>query len=107
MHNLRIIRRDVKAESILFLLKLTKERPYRRSSVGTPLWAAPEVYNALPYTTGVDIWSFGATVIEMADGAPCMAHYPLNLVSQLIANTAVPHLKQPMKVSCVQNLRFA
>lgn len=42
--------------------------PGQQHMVGTPWYIAPEMVEYRPYTTGVDIWSLGCTVLELATG---------------------------------------
>lgn len=49
--------------------------PFNKQGIGNAmagslLWMAPEVIQGLPADGRADIWSFGVTVIEMAEGAP-------------------------------------
>lgn len=41
-----------------------------RCQVGTPLYAAPEVYNKQPYGFPADIWALGCIAHELATLAP-------------------------------------
>lgn len=41
-----------------------------KSVIGTPYWMAPEVINGDGYGRGADIWSLGATVVEMLTKHP-------------------------------------
>ncbi|XP_059142609.1 uncharacterized protein LOC131930215 [Physella acuta] len=40
------------------------------TNVGTCNWTAPEVFEGVRYTTKVDIWSVGCTVVQMLCGQP-------------------------------------
>ncbi|KFY93091.1 hypothetical protein V500_03916, partial [Pseudogymnoascus sp. VKM F-4518 (FW-2643)] len=46
----------------------------RTTLIGTPHWMAPELFNSPPssrsYGVEVDIWAFGAVVVELATGLP-------------------------------------
>lgn len=42
--------------------------PGQQHMVGTPWYIAPEMVEYRPYTTSVDIWSLGCTIMELATG---------------------------------------
>ncbi|CAH8525403.1 unnamed protein product [Schistosoma turkestanicum] len=88
LHEKLIIHRDMKAGNILLTLnneikladfgvsaKLADEKQKRFTFIGTPYWMAPEVINCetskdAPYNWKADIWSFGITLIELAQRRP-------------------------------------
>ncbi len=59
---------------------------------------APEVLSALPYTTAVDIWSFGATVVEMAEGRPYLHDVSERMAMDLIRQRLRPYLWDSQQV---------
>ncbi|KAK0396487.1 hypothetical protein QR680_001736 [Steinernema hermaphroditum] len=88
LHENGVIHRDLKAGNILLtssaVVKLAdfgvsaimKNKCLKRNTfIGTPYWMAPEVmacetFNDQPYDCKADIWSFGITLIEMAQMEP-------------------------------------
>ena len=45
-----------------------------KSKIGTPAFAAPEVYSGNPYSENVDIWGSGTVLYFMLSGA-----FPFNV----------------------------
>jgi len=83
MHMLAYMHRDIKSENILvkasgeikiadfgFTVQLTKDRPKRSSTVGSPYWMAPELIKRKEYDYKVDIWSLGVMLMELMEGDP-------------------------------------
>ena len=87
----QMIHRDIKAGNILFNskceVKITDFGVSRQfepdaktmsttSCLGTPFWMAPEVIRGAKSSFPADIWSVGATAIEMAEGGPPYCEFP-------------------------------
>eukprot|EP00808_Paulinella_micropora_P018810 g31859.t1 len=86
LHKRRIWHRDIKGSNILLnrhggvqladfgvSVQQTVTDTVRDGTVsfcGTPLWVAPEVLCGKPGSAAADLWSFGITVIEVAEGFP-------------------------------------
>ncbi|KAL9108663.1 MAG: hypothetical protein Q9227_006609 [Pyrenula ochraceoflavens] len=81
LHEQGVIHRDIKGANILTtkhgLVKLADFGVASRTTglhessvVGTPYWMAPEVIDLSGASPASDIWSLGATVVELLDGKP-------------------------------------
>lgn len=87
----KIIHRDVKAANILVgkdgRLKVTDFGVSKKfdvgktvntcSIMGTPYWMAPEVVYGNKYSYPADVWSIGATAVELLEGMPPYGEYPV------------------------------
>lgn len=107
IHSLHRIHRDIKSDNILLNLKgevkiadfgyaaqLTKKQKKRNTVVGTPYWMAPELIRGFDYGVGVDIWSTGIMVMEMAEGEPPYMEFPPLRALFLITTKGIPDLKE-------------
>lgn len=106
LHSKNKIHRDVKAANILLnedgVAKLgdfgvsesLDTMAKKRTMIGTLLWLPPEVINQVVidpnYSSVIDIWSLGITVIEMAEGQP-----PYNERDQRAALKEIGNLNIP------------
>ncbi|KAA0185930.1 Serine/threonine-protein kinase 10 [Fasciolopsis buskii] len=113
LHENLIIHRDMKAGNILLTLagevkladfgvsaRLASEKQKRDTFIGTAYWMAPEViacesFKESPYNWKADVWSFGITVIELAEMRP--PHNEINPTRVLlkITKSEPPKLKKP------------
>lgn len=107
---LRIVHRDIKAANILATstgeMKLTDFGVSRQfaedavtlstiTTIGTPYWMAPEVITiGKKYTFPADIWSVGATAVELAEGGPPYCEYEPNRAMIEIQQYGFPGFRQ-------------
>lgn len=106
LHAHKIMHRDIKGANILVsnngIIKLADFGASKKitemltqydckSLKGTPYWMAPEVIMQAGHGRSADIWSVGATVVEMLTGKPPYSEFPTQ-VSVLfhIASTQEP-----------------
>lgn len=108
----KVLHRDIKAANILIMsdgqTRLTDfgiSRDFSggtlntMSSIGTPYWMAPEVINAQPYSYPADIWSIGATTIELVEGAPPYCELEPTKAMMNIAHHGFPGFRAPRAVT--------
>lgn len=107
LHDQGVVHRDIKGANILTTkdgkVKLadfgvsTSTLPGKDKEaqvVGTPYWMAPEVIQLSGATTASDIWSLGATVIELLEGNPPYHHMQPMPALFAIVNDDHPPLPQ-------------
>jgi serine/threonine protein kinase len=71
----------------------------RQTTIGTPVFMAPEIIEGKKYNSKVDIWSLGITVIEMSQGFLPYRDVPLMRAISLIVQNPSPTFEEPNKYS--------
>ena len=108
----KVLHRDIKAANILLnsdgTIRVTdfgisrefsKNTDNTVSSIGTSYWMAPEVITGTPYSFPADIWSVGATAVELAEGAPPYCELePLRAMVQISTN-GFPGFRSPQSLT--------
>lgn len=106
LHASGIVHRDCRSDNLLMgadgVTKLTdlthaaslaaSPSGKRRSVVGTPFWMAPEVIRGHAYGTEVDLWSLGAVLYELAEGAPAYIDLSPREAVSALAQRGLPPL---------------
>ncbi|KAK8871419.1 hypothetical protein M9Y10_007145 [Tritrichomonas musculus] len=113
LHNkYKIIHRDIKLANILMSTdssvkvtdfgisrKFEQTTIHTSSTVGTPYWMAPEVILSEKYSYPADIWSVGATAVELAEGAPPFCELPETRAMNEIVTRGFPGFRSGTTIS--------
>eukprot|EP01117_Protostelium_nocturnum_P001355 TRINITY_DN1166_c0_g1_i1.p1 TRINITY_DN1166_c0_g1~~TRINITY_DN1166_c0_g1_i1.p1 ORF type:complete len:665 (-),score=269.02 TRINITY_DN1166_c0_g1_i1:92-2086(-) len=80
IHSLGLIHRDVKSENIMMSINgdiklidfglCIENNLVRPTMVGSPFWMPPEMINRQQHSYAADIWSFGISLLELANKNP-------------------------------------
>ena len=113
-HEKHVIHRDIKGKNILIdnygsvkladfgsALLASDSDVQKENAEYTPLWAAPEMVKGDgKYSTKVDIWSTGCTIVEMASGkepwSECNFANPFMALFQIGRSDKIPEIPTTM-----------
>jgi len=112
IHSKKRIHRDIKSDNLLlnssgavkiadfgYAAQLNQRRQKRQTVVGTPYWMAPELIRGQNYGVGVDVWSTGILMMELAEGEPPYMDFPPLRALFLITSKGIPPLRDEKKWS--------
>jgi len=112
LHQLNRVHRDLKSDNVLMnsqgafkladfgmAVQLTNQTASLKTVVGSPYWMAPEILMERNYGKEVDVWSFGAVVIEMIDGVPPYFQFPPEKATKMIVEYGAPAIKNVDRMS--------
>lgn len=111
----KIIHRDVKAANILLTKKgelrvtdfgVSKQFDVGQTAntcsvIGTPYWMAPEVVYGMKYSYPADVWSIGATAVELLEGLPPYGELPVMRAIVELGRTGFAGFRKGTKISPV------